>query len=139
MEVTDLRQTAIDSLSCRLAGGIDVTAMDRQFKEDLAPDSSIRVRHPLFHPSLNLLKTQTEHPVDGRRRQVQRKRLESGGDELLGCQHQFGHCYYRHQRCVLDEADQAIGQARYRGPQRLWPHDVAQRLIAGSPRFQCNK
>ena len=32
VEVTDLRQTAIDSLSCRLVSGIDVTAVDRQFR-----------------------------------------------------------------------------------------------------------
>lgn len=54
-------------------------------------------------------------------RQVQRKRLKSGGDELLDLPASIRSAAITDTRdAVLDEADQAIGQARYRGPQRLW-------------------
>eukprot|EP01032_Pedospumella_encystans_P026188 gene26189-29583_t len=93
-----------------------------------------------FGAPLQGFKAQAEQPVDGRRRQVQRQGLEGGGDQFLGGQHQLGHGNDRHQRRVLDQADQRIAHGRHRHPQRLRQHHVVQsapvaqaQAVAGPP------
>jgi hypothetical protein len=48
-------------------------------------------------------------------------------------EHQLGHRDHRHQRGVLDQADQGIAHRRHRHPQRLRQHHVAQGLAPAQP------